>query len=119
MQQITRARELRRRMTDAERLLWHHLRGRRFYQHKFRRQVPLGPYIADFVCMDARLIIEVDGGQHASSVCRDAARDAFLHRMGFRTLRFWNNHVLENIEGVLQQLMAEIRANAQLRNSVL
>lgn len=104
MQRIKRARELRRRMTDAERLLWHHLRARRFYGHKVRRQVPIGPYIVDFACMQTRLIIEVDGGQHALTRTRDAARDAFLARRGFRTVRFWNNEVLGNSEGVLAQI---------------
>ena len=104
MHQINRARELRRRMTQAERLLWHHLRARRFFGYKFRRQVPIGPYIVDLMCMDARLVIEVDGGQHACSRSQDEERDAFLAAEGFRTVRFWNNEVLGNIEGVLAHL---------------
>ena len=106
MHQIERARELRRRMTQAERLLWRHLRARRFFGYKFRRQVPIGPFIVDLVCMDARLVIEVDGGQHACRHLQDEARDAFLAREGFRTVRFWNNEVLGNVEGVLAHLGA-------------
>jgi very-short-patch-repair endonuclease len=93
------ARTLRGRMTDAERKLWFALRDRRFARFKFRRQVPLGRYIADFVCFDARLVIEVDGGQHAASM-RDKLRDRWFVANGFRLLRFWNNDVLSNLEGV-------------------
>ena len=93
-----RARALRAQMTDAERKLWLALRDRRFADVKFRRQVPLGPFIADFICFDARLVIEVDGGQHADSV-RDVRRVAWFERNGFRVLRFWNNDVLLNTEG--------------------
>lgn len=94
-----RARVLRSRMTDAERKLWFALRGRRFANFKFRRQVPLGRYIADFVCFEARLVIEADGGQHAGSM-HDKLRDRWVIANGFRMLRFWNNDVLSNLEGV-------------------
>jgi very-short-patch-repair endonuclease len=96
---IARARSLRANITNAERKLWYALRDRRFAGHKFRRQVPVGPYIADFICYSARLVIEVDGGQHAESP-RDARRDRWLAQNGFRVLRFWNNEVLQNLEGV-------------------
>jgi len=96
---IVRARALRARMTDAERKLWFALRDRRFAHFKFRRQVPLGRYVADFVCFDARLVVEVDGGQHAQSM-RDKLRDRWLVANGFRVLRFWNNDVLSNLDGV-------------------
>jgi len=86
-------------MTDAERSLWFALRDRRFEQFKFRRQVPVGPFIADFICFDARLVIEVDGGQHADSL-RDRRRDQWFAANKFRVLRFWNNDVLGNLEGV-------------------
>ena len=86
-------------MTDAEHALWCILRNRRFVRAKFRRQVPIGPYIADFLCYDARVIIEADGGQHCQSR-KDAARDAWFARQGFRVLRFWNNDILKNPEGV-------------------
>ena len=87
-------------MTDAERKVWFALRDRRFAQFKFRRQVPVGPYIADFVCFDARLVIEIDGGQHAESAS-DRRRDRWFVANKFRVLRFWNNDVFSNLEGVL------------------
>ncbi len=87
-------------MTDAERKLWFALKDRRLKGLKFRRQVPVGPFIADFLCFDLRLVVEVDGGQHAESL-RDADRDRWFADNGFRTLRFWNNDVLSNLEGGL------------------
>jgi very-short-patch-repair endonuclease len=101
------ARELRSRMTDAERKLWFALKDRRFAAFKFRRQVPIGPYIADFLCFESRLILEVDGGQHADSV-RDVERDNWLAHNEFRVLRFWNNDVLQNLEGVLTSLAEQL-----------
>jgi very-short-patch-repair endonuclease len=86
-------------MTDAEQELWRALRSRGVGS-KFRRQVPLGPFIVDFVSFDAKLIVEVDGGQHADSQ-RDARRDRYFADHGYRVLRFWNNEVLKNLEGVL------------------
>jgi very-short-patch-repair endonuclease len=94
---------LRQRMTNAERKLWYALRDRRFARFKFRRQVPVGRFIADFVCFERRLVIEVDGGQHAESV-RDQWRDRWFAANGFRVLRFWNNEVLKNFEGVMTVL---------------
>jgi very-short-patch-repair endonuclease len=94
-------------MTDAERKLWFALKDRRFDAFKFRRQVPVGPYIADFLCFKSRLIIEVDGGQHAESA-RDVERDTWLARNAFRVVRYWNNDVLQNLEGVLTSLAAEL-----------
>ncbi|MBB3344849.1 endonuclease domain-containing protein [Luteimonas sp. RC10] len=93
------ARRLRRAMTDAERALWRHLRMRQIAGARFRRQHPIGPYVVDFVCLAHRLVIEVDGGQHADSMS-DAARDAFLRTHGYRVLRLWNHDVLGNPEGV-------------------
>ena len=84
---------MRRQPTDAESKLWVILRNRRFVDHKFRRQVPIGPYIADYACYSAKLIIEADGSQHADNA-RDVLRDAELNRRGFRILRFWNNDIL-------------------------
>jgi very-short-patch-repair endonuclease len=99
---VRRARALRLRlhMTDAERKLWYALRDRRFAGFKFRRQAPIGPFIADFVCFDRRLVIEVDGGQHAGSL-RDRQRDRWFAANEFRVLRFWNNEVLSNLDGVM------------------
>jgi very-short-patch-repair endonuclease len=105
--QTDRARELRRNSTDAERALWRVLRSRQLGRVKFRRQQPIGPYIADFVAFEYRLVIECDGGQHADSP-HDAARDAWLERNGYRTLRFWNNDVLANPEGVAAVILAEV-----------
>ncbi len=103
------ARRLRREMTDAERRLWQALRAHRFRGIGFRRQVPLGPYIADFVCHTLKLAIEVDGGQHSGSV-QDARRDDWMAQEGYRVLRFWNNEVLGNLEGVLDRIDREIAA---------
>lgn len=93
------AKTLRREMTQAEQTLWYHLRAQRFAGYKFRRQHPLGSYIADFVCLKGKLIIELDGGQHTAE--QDAARTRELRQLGFRVLRFWNNEISENLDGVL------------------
>lgn len=103
-----RARQLRREMTDAERLLWRRLRSKQL-GYGFRRQVPFGRYIVDFVCFDRRLVIEVDGGHHAEQVAYDTERTQWLESYGFRVLRFWNNDVLREIEGVLQAILAALR----------
>lgn len=98
-----RARDLRANMTDAERRLWQGLRGRQLAGYKFRRQVPIGPYIVDFACLEARLVIEVDGGQHLGSA-EDQARDAWLRSEGYRVLRFWNHEVLQQTTDVLEHI---------------
>lgn len=95
-----RARELRNNPTEAERARWKHLRLRQLEGQKFRRQQPLGRYIVDFVCLETRLIIELDGGQHAGQGASDAERTAWLEAHGFRVLRFWNHEVLRNIDAV-------------------
>ncbi len=100
----TRARGLRRHATDAERLLWSRLRGRQLMDRKFRRQVVVGPYIVDFMSIEDGLIIEADGGQHAEHAWYDARRTAFLESRGYRVLRFWNNEVLGELDGVLEQM---------------
>lgn len=104
---ITYARALRRGQTDAERLLWYHLRGNRLHGHKFRRQHPYGRYILDFVCLEARLVIELDGGQHQDSAA-DRERDTWLQAQGFQTLRFWNHDVLTQPDAVLERLHAAL-----------
>ena len=98
---LAKAKHLRREMTDAERRLWSVLRDSRLEGAKFRRQQPIGPFIADFACQEHRLIIEADGGQHADNL-RDARRTAFLESKGYRVLRFWNNDILTNLDGVAQ-----------------
>ncbi len=94
-------------MTEAETRLWARLRDRRLEGLIFRRQHPIPPYIADFVCVDAHLVVEVDGGQHADSI-RDRARDQYFVERGWRLLRFWNNDVLANTEGILLQILATL-----------
>ena len=101
--QRSRARAMRRAPTDAELRLWRLLRDRRLSGFKFRRQVPVGPYIVDFLCVGAKLIVETDGSQHAESP-RDKARDAYLESEGWKVLRFWNNEVSQNREGVLETI---------------
>lgn len=101
------ARALRRDMTEAERKLWYILRSRRFSGVKFRRQVPVGPYLADFLCYEARLIVEADGSQHAESP-RDLRRDAWLAQNGFRILRFWNHEILSSRQMVEDTIHAAL-----------
>ena len=95
------ARTLRKRMTDVEQLLWHKIRSRQLRNYRFRRQHPIGRYIVDFICLETKLIIELDGGQHADQKKYDNIRDIFLTQQGFNVLRFWNNEVLNNLDGVL------------------
>ena len=96
-----RSRDLRNNSTDAERKLWAHLRNRQVQGTRFNRQVPIGPFICDFAARTLKLIIELDGGQHAVRTAQDDRRSEFLVSRGFRVLRFWNNDVLENVDGVL------------------
>jgi very-short-patch-repair endonuclease len=103
------SRRLRAAQTDAESLLWGHLRNRRLSGHKFVRQDPVGPFICDFVCRERRLIVEADGGQHAESAA-DARRDRWLRARGYRVLRFWNNDILGNLEGVLTVIAAALES---------
>jgi len=102
----TKARELRKNPTEAERKLWKYLRLRQLGGYKFRRQQPLGSYIVDFVCLEKKLIVELDGGQHSIQINYDAKRTEWLETHGFRVLRFWNNDVLEEIE-IVKELIAK------------
>ncbi|MFZ5842588.1 MAG: endonuclease domain-containing protein [Pseudomonadota bacterium] len=99
--QRNRARQLRKSMTDAERLLWRELRNPENFSAKFRRPCPIGPYVVDFVCLEQRLIIEVDGSQHQQSD-HDVQRTEWLEKNGFRVLRFWNNEVMQNRSAVCE-----------------
>ena len=108
----TKARQLRKNQTDAETRLRYHLRSRWFYGYKFRRQYPVAPYIADFVCPDKKLIIEIDDGQHAVQVPADAERTAYLEAKGFAVIRFWNNQVLNETEAVLALILEKLEAAA-------
>jgi len=103
------ARDLRRHQTDAERRLWRRLRDRQLAGAKFRRQHPIGQYIVDFCCLEAKLVVELDGGQHAARRATDTERTAFLEAQGYRVLRFWNNDVLSNLDGVLQRIAEALR----------
>ncbi len=102
------AKRLRTDSTDAERLVWSRLRAHRLGGWKFKRQQPIGRYVVDFVCFDAKLVIELDGRQHADATDADAARDAWLGSQGFRVLRFWNNDVLSNLDGVLTMIASHL-----------
>jgi len=105
---IENARRLRKEPTDAERKLWSALRQRQLTGFKFRRQVPIGDFVADFACLSQRLIIEVDGGQHDTNREKDAARTAWLASRGYRVVRFWNNDVLANLDGVVRTILAAL-----------
>ena len=96
----SKARELRKNLTESEQVLWKHLRMRQINGYKFRRQQPIGPYIVDFVSFERRVIIELDGGQHSQQVVYDSKRTAWLEAQGYRVLRFWNNQVLKDVEAV-------------------
>jgi len=109
-EKIAIARNLRRRQTDAEQALWRLLRNRTFQGTKFRRQHAIGRYVADFVCLESKLIIELDGGQHAINKTADDARTADLQSRGFRVLRIWNNDMLSNREGVLLLIEQALKA---------
>ncbi|WP_306797026.1 endonuclease domain-containing protein [Mesorhizobium sp. GbtcB19] len=102
------ARSMRREPTEAEDRLWHELRGRRLDSIKFKRQVPVGRFVADFLCAEARLIVEIDGSQHAESR-RDKERDAELKARGFRVLRFWNDDILKELDAVCDTIIAYVR----------
>lgn len=104
MKQVTKARALRKRSSDAERLLWSRLRNRRLFGLKFRRQEPIGEYIVDFVCREQNLIIELDGGHHQEQIAPDLRRTAWLNSRGFRVVRYWNNDVLRDLDSVLESI---------------
>ena len=103
-QNVPRARHLRMMQTEAEARLWSRLRNRMLGGFKFRRQVPIGPYIADFLCAERMLIVEADGGQHADNAA-DLCRTRFLEERGYRVIRFWNPDVLSNTDGVLEMIL--------------
>jgi very-short-patch-repair endonuclease len=100
------AKRLRREATDVEQRLWLAVRDRRLGGFKFRRQATIGPFVVDFLCAEMRLVIELDGGQHGA--VSDAGRTALLEGCGYRVIRFWNNNVLENFEGVLEGILAAL-----------
>ena len=104
-----RARSLRRRQTSVEKKLWSRLRARQLHNAKFRRQHPIARYIVDFCCLEARLIVELDGGQHASQTETDRKRTDWLASQGFRVLRFWDNEVVESIDAVVDRIAEYVK----------
>jgi adenine-specific DNA-methyltransferase len=109
------ARRLRREASDAERRIWLAVRDRRLGGFKFRRQATIGPFVADFLCAEKFLIVEIDGGQHSEAI--DASRTAFLQGRGYRVIRFWNNDVMQNLDGVLEALLIELASSPAARPS--
>ncbi|MDE2118625.1 MAG: endonuclease domain-containing protein [Betaproteobacteria bacterium] len=113
---LNNAKTLRTTQTEAEQRLWYHLRAHRFMDLKFKRQKPIGRYIVDFVCIERRLIIELDGGQHTEQVAYDQHRDAWLRgcvaawlrSQGYTVLRFWNNEVMQQLDGVLEKIRCTV-----------
>ncbi len=104
------AKELRKNSTDAERLLWRHLKAKQLDGLKFRRQEQIGSFIADFVCYERGIIVEADGGQHALEKEKDEERTQWLNSQGFTVLRFWNNEILTNIDGVMEVIRMQCQA---------
>jgi len=111
---IPLARKLRRNTTDVERLLWNYLRDRQLDGFKFKRQQPLGNFIVDFICFESKLIVELDGGQHAEDMEADLIRTRWLASQGFQVIRFWNNDVLQNIDGVWQVISEHLKRNSRI-----
>ena len=112
----SKARDLRQRSTDAERALWR-LRNRQLVGYKFRRQVPIGEYIIDFVCLERKVVIEVDGGHHQEQAPYDTDRTTWLESQGFQVLRFWNHEVLTDAEAVQEALLVALQGNSPSSHS--
>ena len=113
------ARSLRRNQTDTEKKLWGFLRSRQFKGFKFRRQQPVDRYVADFCCLEKKLVIELDGGQHGGRQDQDAERTRFLEGKGFKVIRVWDNEVFENLEGVLELIRQRLEGSPSPRPSPL
>jgi very-short-patch-repair endonuclease len=109
---VERAQELRKKLTDAERRLWSRLRLRQLGV-KFRRQAPIGNYVVDFLCLERRLIVEVDGGQHALQTDKERERTDWLEAQGFRIVRIWNNDVLQNTDGAVEHILRQLSEEEQ------
>ena len=104
----TRSRKLRKNLTDAEQELWRHIRNRQLLGCKFRRQAPIGKYIVDFVCFEKKLIVELDGGQHAQNQDYDHSRSEWLQSRGFKVIRFWNHDILKQVEVVKEVIFGSL-----------
>jgi very-short-patch-repair endonuclease len=113
MNQLEFARQLRSKQTDTESLLWSRLRAHRLFGLKFRRQQPIGVYVVDFLCPEKRLIVELDGGQHQERAGYDVVRDTWLESEGYIVLRYWNNEVMGNLEGVLEDIVRMVGVFAE------
>jgi len=111
-----KARQLRANQTQTEQHLWHHLRGKQLGV-AFRRQYPVGHYIADFACVDLKLILELDGGQHANQAAYDFQRDQWLRMQGYEVLRFWDNDVLQKTEAVLEMIWQKVQDLSAVKGS--
>ncbi len=108
------ARRLRKNQTEAEKLLWSKIRKRQLMGLKFQRQFELGTYIVDFVCRDLKIILELDGGQHNLNQEYDQKRTEYLERLGYKVLRYWNNDVMENIDGILEDIVSQTHSHPSL-----
>ena len=111
---LTFAKQMRSNMTNEEKILWNILRAKRFYGYKFKRQVLIGNYIADFVCYGAKIIVEIDGGGHNTydKINADNIRTQYLEGLGFKVIRFWNNEIQSNIDGVCELLLKELKSRS-------
>jgi len=107
MKILEKSRILRAESTKVEQLLWLHLRNRNLSKLKFKRQFPVGQYIVDFICIGKRLIVELDGSQHLENILYDIERTQYLNSRGYKVTRFWNNDVIQNLNGVLEQILIE------------
>lgn len=107
---MEKSKQLRKQMTPEELRLWYLFRGRRFFGYKFRRQMPIGTYIVDFACFKAKLIVELDGGQHQNEEAYDLRRTAFLNANGWEVLRFWNNEFRANEEEVMMVILQRLQS---------
>lgn len=116
-QTLKKARALRKAMSKSEVILWSHLRRQQLGGYRFRRQVPIGPFIADFACVDLKLVVEVDGATHSddAEIAYDRRRTAYLAEHGWHVWRVWNNEIYENLDGVLDGLLIELRNLERLR----
>ena len=112
MSLLDNAKTLRRNLTDVEQKLWYHLRAHRFMGRKFKRQKPLGRYVVDFICLEEKLIIELDGGQHSENLEYDHERDSWLRSQGYTVLRFWNNELMNETESVLERIRLALFSEA-------
>ena len=112
-----KARILRKNMTDAERAIWKSVRNRQLGGFKFRRQKPIGPFIVDFVCIEKKMVIEIDGGQHALNTAHDVKRSEFLRNRGYKILRFWNSDVLKEKNAVLEEILSNLKGSPSPRPS--